>query len=55
MKILTGKDKDILGGGKTRPALGKRCGAHMLHIGKMLLHEDLADNMCMYKEECCLR
>ena len=55
MKILIGKDTDLLGGGKARPALGKRCGAHMLNNGKVLLQQDLLDHVCMYKEECCFR
>lgn len=46
LKILIGKDTDILGRGKARPALGKRCGAQMLNNGKVLLQQDLLA-MCL--------
>lgn len=55
MKILVGKDTDILGGGKVRPVLGSRCAAHFLTNGKVLLQQDLPDKVCRYKEECCSR
>lgn len=49
IKIVIGKDTDIFGGRKARPAFGKRHGAHMLKNEKVLLQQDLRDNVCMYK------
>lgn len=52
MNILIGNDAGR--GGKARAALGKRCGAHMLRDGKVLLWQDLLDTVCRKRRNLTL-